>query len=1116
MRTLSVKEAQAIINDVQLRNGGVNLEVVPKDQVKALRNLQTIAGSSIEHVAEDLYDADTGYIFELIQDAEDNRYNIAERNHREPPLHFTLHQDRLTVDSNEDGFTKADVHAICSIHRSSKKQQGGYIGHKGIGFKSRIQNRIQSLHPAPQKLPSSIRTRITLWVLDSNNFSTRARELKEIPPATLLLFLRQLCRLTIEIPTLESRVTYEREEDMTASLTTLKKQSGEAEKKKIYYTQKQTLTDLPAHHTRQEQHASQYVYSFLLMRNEGFNVVHLCPRNYAAVRYFCKQGKTKVLFCFGNSILKRPVDLHNLSSGHCDWLGKPLLDGIQPTVYLSLSYSCAGHAENLRELGVTRLPTMSFLDRLTPYLQGKQPKYMDPVLDDDWHTRVADFLVRALRNNREGSKVHKRIMAMPLGNPIPKDLKKILLVGRQVFQRPSRRELFELLEVPHCKPDCVIKAILRRYDQHGGQADQHLRIPPSPRFISYTMPIVRLYPRGSSVMDALGNSGFNGQHQSAGYSAELTPNVISLLKDMKVPCLNQSKYRVRYTYYPSKEMQRLVADANVKTDVPYFLNPTIEFFFDIIECLVHKDELDLKVESAFFTYTPICKPKTGQRSTSFRELEDCYWDGHPCLSSSLAQYPQYTNNPHVAHLFRNVLRIPDADIFAYLSQIDILRIDQRNIVSNISIDDLGVVDGLVAKNITSHKDSESHFARLSLIYFPAESRWLAPADCLWTETPRTGAQSGISKVYSELENFFQNHLKLRTFLSESPVDIVKITSTLHKMRSVELYLSNREDLLNLRIFPVVMPGGPVKLHPLLEFLGLQDRYTSTAVKERTVVEDPAEGPSYTETGAFQSKSRHIHRIKPCVRPGEAEKAAIYLSGGFKTILELQLNEVAATVQSDSGLVHICGSNRLCIYIPRDTDDRKRCYSLHLPQALVRYFALRDREAPLTFQLVFLTPGDFIDDLLDAHAIIRSSPDFRETYMLDNDTYTPRSSYESIEGSEERTVSYHRAVLPTPQPFTVQYVQEVYSSLAASPVLGRHYLRVLDDIIKLSLFGVRSGGQIEHDIKIGAIGELFVQFTRANWRSTIRRKVSDHPEYPDLAPWNGAKTVLSRVVLPLTV
>ncbi|KAL3432645.1 hypothetical protein BDV09DRAFT_197516 [Aspergillus tetrazonus] len=1496
MRTLSVQEAQAIIKDVQIRNGGVNIEVVPKDQLKALRNLQTLAGNSIEHVAEDLYDADTRYIFELIQNAEDNRYDIAERNQREPFLHFTLHQDRLTVDSNEDGFTEADVCAICSIHRSTKKQQGGYIGHKGIGFKSVfkiaykvcIQSgpfsfyfeyrrgdgglaMITPYNQAPQELPASIRTRITLWLLDSNDFSTRARELEEIPD-TLLLFLRKLRRLTLEIPTLESRVTYERDEDMTTRLTTLRKQSGEAEKKKVYYMQKQTLTDLPPHQTRQEQHAvdlilafpidesfkpviePQYVYSFLPMRNEGFNFliqsdfitqanrqgVHLCPRNYAireeicnlfvkAVEYFCTQDalayewlqylpsahiydrfwaelrdmifeelkEAEVLFSSDNSVLKRPMDLHNLSSGHCDQRGKPLLEDLQSAVYLSQSYSWARHAENLRELGVTRLPTSSFLDRLAPYLQGKRPRYMDPALDGDWHTRIADFLLRSLRSNCKRSKIHERIMAMPLipvcgvltaaeltsiyfpdddqGNPIPNDLKYILLVERRALENPSRKELFKLLGVPHCRPDRVIKAILRRYDQHSGvtldNSVSHLR------YLFHTLdkdegldrrifimdkngiPVYRAYPtfgvrvtKDDLYFETLGEYGTRDLAQliaggptsqntskpeihlihstyikavPAGtlshgctweqwlqraasvrriprlkhpqtdklsdlsaylawyrpmtliailqkdwevYAAELTPSVITLLKDMEVPCLDQSEHWLKYTYYPSKEMQRLVADTNVETDFRYFLDipdklatydadgwkflsnigvslqPTIEFFFDIIECLVYKDEFDLKVESAFFYVyvelsirfadrqdelrrhfeeadTPICKPKTEQRSTSLLELKDCYWDGHPCLSNSLAQYSQYTNNPHVAHLFRNVLRIPDADLFSYLSQLEILRMDQRSILSNISINDLGVVYDLVAKNITSHKDSESvrqHFDRLALIYLPGESRWLAPADCLWTETSKIGTQFGISKVYPELENFFRYHLKvgtptaatyieqLRTFLSESPVDIVEIKSTLDKMRSVELNLSSREDLLNLRVFPVVMPGGSVKmlkltetffvadriehrsafqgrvpfldfslreirqLHRLLQFLGLQDRYTSTAVKERTVVEDPAEGPSYTETGAFHSKSRHIHRCvlhynttnlesRPVSDLERLKRAAVYLSGGFKTILELQLNEVAATVQSDSGLVHISGSNDLRIYIPRDPNDRKRCYSLHLPQALVRYFELRDREAPLMFQLVFLTPEGFIDDLLDAHGIIRSSPDvpepqdedtqdlpisrniseFGETDMLDDGTYTPRSSYESIQGSEERTVSHHRAVLPTPQPFTVQYTQEVRSRPAVLPVLDHHYLRVLDDIIKLArllpfhealrrpettgqenvghelAFGVRSDGQIEHDIKIGAAGELFVfelllklslpEFTCANWRSTIRRKVSNHPEYRDLLPWNGAET-----------
>lgn len=40
------------------------------------------------------------------------------------------------VDCNEDGFTEADLRAICSVGESTKSTSYGYIGAKGIGFKS--------------------------------------------------------------------------------------------------------------------------------------------------------------------------------------------------------------------------------------------------------------------------------------------------------------------------------------------------------------------------------------------------------------------------------------------------------------------------------------------------------------------------------------------------------------------------------------------------------------------------------------------------------------------------------------------------------------------------------------------------------------------------------------------------------------------------------------------------------------------------------------------------------------------------------------------------------------------------------------------------------------------
>lgn len=317
MASLSVQEAQAIIDELQDENGGMDAEErnkMTERMLKKNRKLEILAGESVELVAKDLYDNDTRFIFELLQNAEDNRYTTAAERQEAPFVHFTLHNDYLTVDSNEDGFTEADVRSICSVHQSSKVQSGGYIGHKGIGFKSVFKiaykaciqsgpfcfyfeyNRgdggmamITPYHQAPQELPFSVRTRITLWLLETKEFLTRASELQEVPD-TLLLFLRKLQVLKIDIPTLQYSVSYQRREDVAQHLVRLSKRTANDEQRKLYHMQKNTLSNLPEHHSRQAQDEidlilafpvddslnpiiePQFVYSFLPMRREGFSV----------------------------------------------------------------------------------------------------------------------------------------------------------------------------------------------------------------------------------------------------------------------------------------------------------------------------------------------------------------------------------------------------------------------------------------------------------------------------------------------------------------------------------------------------------------------------------------------------------------------------------------------------------------------------------------------------------------------------------------------------------------------------------------------------------------------------------------------------------------------------
>ncbi|GLJ45916.1 hypothetical protein SUGI_0966790 [Cryptomeria japonica] len=98
---------------------------------------------AVRHLSAELYTKDVHFLMELIQNAEDNEYAPDV----EPSLEFVVTSRDVTgvgapatllVFNNEKGFTPRNIESLCSVGRSTKKgkRQGGYIGEKGIGFKS--------------------------------------------------------------------------------------------------------------------------------------------------------------------------------------------------------------------------------------------------------------------------------------------------------------------------------------------------------------------------------------------------------------------------------------------------------------------------------------------------------------------------------------------------------------------------------------------------------------------------------------------------------------------------------------------------------------------------------------------------------------------------------------------------------------------------------------------------------------------------------------------------------------------------------------------------------------------------------------------------------------------
>lgn len=97
--------------------------------------LREVAAGGLYVVGNELYSQAVHFLPEIIQNVEDNRYRAG----IVPELDISLVSgDVLRFEFNEVGFTKENVTAICKVNDSTKprNREGGYIGHKGIGFKS--------------------------------------------------------------------------------------------------------------------------------------------------------------------------------------------------------------------------------------------------------------------------------------------------------------------------------------------------------------------------------------------------------------------------------------------------------------------------------------------------------------------------------------------------------------------------------------------------------------------------------------------------------------------------------------------------------------------------------------------------------------------------------------------------------------------------------------------------------------------------------------------------------------------------------------------------------------------------------------------------------------------
>ncbi|KAK9190780.1 hypothetical protein WN943_019390 [Citrus x changshan-huyou] len=127
----------------------------PKEHIEEIRRKMFFIGSevinpltkmvhrAVELLSAELYTKDVHFLMELIQNAEDNEYLEGV----DPSLEFVITSRDITgteapatllIFNNEKGFSAKNIESICDVGNSTKKgnRKSGYIGEKGIGFKS--------------------------------------------------------------------------------------------------------------------------------------------------------------------------------------------------------------------------------------------------------------------------------------------------------------------------------------------------------------------------------------------------------------------------------------------------------------------------------------------------------------------------------------------------------------------------------------------------------------------------------------------------------------------------------------------------------------------------------------------------------------------------------------------------------------------------------------------------------------------------------------------------------------------------------------------------------------------------------------------------------------------
>ncbi|KAG7284334.1 hypothetical protein NEMBOFW57_010706 [Staphylotrichum longicolle] len=296
-----------------------------------------------------------------------------------------------------------------------------------------------------------------------------------------------------------------------------------------------------------------------------------------------------------------------------------------------------------------------------------------------------------------------------------------------------------------------------------------------------------------------------------------------------------------------------------------------------------------------------------------------------------------------------------------------------------------------------------------------DNTWYTARDCLWSSTTTIRGKLVLNSLYGDLRDFFVGSLGISELTPELVYD--KLTAQDGPELSIE---EAKETLVAFNAF--LSAGSGTKgfalmdrkllgedfaavakfldfgmdeiriLQPLIQWLGLGDRYLSSTVKEITCADRESTRPISFPHRDIRRKAHALLRPRASYDQNELY-ALLRNSETLETeaiTAELSLNQdnKVLKVTKESASLHIQhDTDGLKIYVPRDRRNQEVCFNSKLPRRLCEWMMADpttqiagavSSDAVTVIQSVLSAQPFALDDILDEHGIVEADIDEDDT------------------------------------------------------------------------------------------------------------------------------------------